>query len=126
MATYADFIALAQRLIALRGRTCSLVKMSAAAADPTKPWNGPGAPTELARADVIGCFVPKSGTDLGQGFISKEQLKRCQEVVLVAPGEEDYTAFGVLLDDAVRWKVEWVQVLKPGPVPVLYALGVSR
>lgn len=121
-----DFVALAQRLIAAKGRSCSLVKMAAAAADPAKPWNGPGTPTEKERVDVVACFVPPSGADLGRSFISEEQLKRCDQVALIAPGEQDYATFGVLADEAVRWKVEWVQVLKPGPLVLLYAFGVKR
>jgi hypothetical protein len=121
-----DFVALAQRLIASRGRACTLVKLAATAANPAKPWNGPGVPTEQERVDVVACFVPPSGTDLGRGFITEEQLKRCDQVALVAPGEQDYAAFGVLEDEAVRWKIEWVQVLKPGPLVLLYALGVKR
>lgn len=126
MATNADFIALATRLIAAKGRGVSLVRLSATAADPAKPWNGAGAPTEAARVDVRACFVPPSGADFGRGFITEDQLKRCDQVALVAPGSADYAQFSAVEDDVMRWKIEWVQVLKPGEAVLLYALGVKR
>lgn len=128
MATdFAEFVALAQELIAENGRPVALVKMSAAAADPDKPWNGPGAPAEAARVDnVLACFVPPSGSGLGRDIATPEQLARCEQVALIAPGAEDYEPFGVIVDGGARWKVQWVSVLKPGPLTVLYAFGVKR
>lgn len=128
MATdFTEFVALAQELIADNGRPVSLVQMSAAAADPDKPWNGPGTPTELLRVDnVPACFVPPSGSGFGRDIATPEQLARCEQVVLIAPGAQDYSAIGVVVDDGVRWKVQWTTVLKPGPLTVLYAFGVKR
>lgn len=127
MATdYTEFVSLAQELIEENGRSCALLQLSGAAADPSKPWNGPGTPTIAQRIDdVFMCFVPASGADLGKSIATPELLARCDQVALCA-ASTSYAGFHAVEDGGERWKIEWCQVLKPGPVEVLYAFGVKR
>lgn len=129
MATdYVRFAELARRLIAGAGRTATFEHLSATPADANKPWKGPAAPTVATSKDAPAAFVPPSGSGLGKELVSDELLARCEQVCLVAPSEDAYafeTATSIQ-DGGVRWRVTWAYVLAPGPLPVLYALGVAR
>lgn len=124
---YVKLAATVVRLIAKNGRTVTLHKLSGAANDPAKPWKGPGTPTlQGAGVEVKGVFVPATGDALGREFISEELLARASEVLLVAPNATDLEPFNVLLDNLIRWRVEWCYTLKPADTVMLYAFGVCR
>lgn len=127
MADHTKFVLLAQRLIAKQGRAITLRKMSAAAEDPDKPWNGPGEPTVALQVDTGGVFLPAGGTDFSSLSISKEMLARVTQVALVAPNDAYLGEMDVLLDtDNKTYKIEWVSILKPADQICLYAFGVAR
>lgn len=123
---YTEFVALAQELIADAGRLCKVQKLSATPADALKPWMGAAAPTVQTERQVRAVFVPPSGTDFGKDFISPELLQRAMQVALIAPTDISLEQMNLIEDGGVKWKVEWVQVLKPADLIVLYAFGVSR
>lgn len=125
---YTDIVSVAQELIADFGRTATFEQLSSTAADPAKPWRGPAAPTVASSKAAPAAFVPASGSDLGKDLVSEELLKSVEQVCLVAPAADSF-AFDLcdsVQDGGVRWAVKWGQVLAPGPVPVLYLLGLSR
>lgn len=127
MATdYTEFAQLAQELISENGRTVTLQKLDATAADASKPWKGAGAPTVAQSKAVPAVFVPPSGSGLGRDIVKEELLDRVEQVALVAPTDVSLEDFHTILDDGVRWNIDWAQVLKPGPTVVLYVFGVKR
>lgn len=124
---YAAIAATVVTLIAQTGRLVKLQQLSKTPADATKPWAGPGVPTIAAGEQTVAAtFVPASGSGLGLSFIREDLLARADEVALIGPGAVDLSTFTIMLDNAVSWNVEWVQVLKPADVVLLYAFGVKR
>lgn len=126
MSDHKKFADLAVRLIDKNGRAITLQTLSGAAADPNKPWLGAGAPTVSAAVDTKAVFLPASGNDLGKIITSKELLASVEQVALIAPHASLLEEMTVMLDDGKVWKVEWVQVLKPGDQICLYLFGVKR
>ncbi len=127
MATdYTESVQLAQELIAENGRYVTLQMLAATAADAAKPWKGAGTPTVAQTKAVPAVFVPASGSGLGRDIVKEELLDRVEQVALVAPTDVSLEGFHVILDDGVRWNIDWAQVLKPGATVVLYVFGVKR
>lgn len=124
---YEQARALAQRLIDKNGRTIAMQRLSSAAADVEKPWEGPGVPTVAQTVSVKGVFLPHTGTDLGVLGIDQELLKRVEQVALIAgKAKTDFMLFHQVVDKAMTWKIEWIRVLEPGDTAVFYAIGVKR
>lgn len=125
---YTEFVELAVELIEESGRAVTVRTLSGVAADITKPWKGAGAPTTLTEVtNVLAVFLPAQGTDFGRKLVDAELLKRCEQVMLVAPHPTaTYEGAHVVIDGGSTWKINWMQVLKPGPVITLYCIGVSR
>lgn len=126
MADHTEFVELAQELIAEEGRLISLLALGAPAADPTKPWNGAGAPAPVLLGTVHAVFLPASGPGMGSIVTDKDLLKKVREVALVAPLTGVDLSTATLLRDGVDYRVEWVQVLKPADQVCLYVFGVTR
>ncbi len=124
---YSKFVELARRLIDKSGRSCEFQKLSAVAADPAKPWLGAGAPTVIEPVTTMAVFLP-DGAGFGKLIEDNELFKSSEQMVLVAPpvGGEDLSDYHTVLDGGVRWKINVTKALAPGPVTVLYAMGVSR
>ena len=120
-------VALAKRLIAGHGRSVIMQQLGASATDPSRPWNGQSIPVVSVIEKVTAAFVPHTGSDLGKFFVSEELLKRCNEVGLVAGGtKNELSVFHQVVDGNRTFKLEWVQVLKPGTVNIVYAFGIMR
>lgn len=125
-ADYSRFVALSVKMIDKYGRLVDVQRLSNASGDPDKPWDGPGTPTVAESKQVPAVFVPASGSGLGTDLVSEDLLKRAEQVALVAPTDVNLETFNVIQDTGQRWKIEWVQVLRPGPIIVLYVFGVKR
>lgn len=123
---YTELAALAQELILESGRTVKVQKLSSAAADATKPWLGAGAQTVTTERSLPAVFVPASGGGLGRELVDEELLKRVQQVALIAPTDIDLESFNCIEDNGSKWRVEFVQVLRPANVTLLYVFGVMR
>lgn len=125
---YEELLAVTLELITDTGRAITIEKLSAEAQDEEKPWRGVGTdgPTVESSVDTVGTFVPASGMDLGQIVKDKELLKRVEQVVLVPGNEEPIELYTRIVDAGDLWKVDWVQVLKPGDTVMLYAFGIKR
>jgi hypothetical protein len=127
MATdYVEFVQLAQELIAENGRVVTFQKFAATAVDGNKPWKGAGTPTIAQTKTIPAMFVPASGSGFGRDIVTEELLNRVEQVALIAPTDVSLEDFHVILDDGVRWNIDWAQVLKPGATIVLYVFGVKR
>ena len=128
-----NFVKVAANVVVLidkYGRECILQRLSAVATDVNKPWKGVGTPTVAEQLSVKAVFVSASdsagNTGLGLEFIDKELLKRADEVILVAPNAIDLQSFNIVLDTGVRWRIEWMKVLKPADQVLLNVFGVKR
>lgn len=125
MSNHQKFIDTAFRLIAKHGRDTFFEIISAVKADPTRPWRGTDAqPTILGPFKAA--YVPFRGFTFGSEYTDTQLFKECDEVCLCAGGQGDLETAHMLVDDGIRFKIEWVQRLKPGDQKILYALGVTR
>lgn len=125
---YAEIVATVAELVTEFGRSVTFEKRNGEVADPAKPWRGAAVAENAQQVITDAVFVPPEGKSLGLDFISPELLKKCTEVCLVAPidGAFPLNEADTLLDVGVRSRIEWCAVLRPGPIPVLYAIGVTR
>lgn len=128
MGEYDKALALAQRLIAKKGRAVSLQRLTSTPTDASMPWKGQGSPVVEQTLAVQAVFLPHTGTiDLGKYLeITEDLLKRCEQVALIAGSTVDLTTFHQFLDAGSTWKIEWMRELKPGDLTVLYVFGVKR
>lgn len=125
MSNYDNFVALAQRQIAKRGREVTLQTLSASSADASKPWKGQVAPVISAQVVTMAVFLDPKGLAIASVVKDVELLKRVNDVALVAPGDVDLRNMTQLVDGKVL-RIEWVQVLQPGDTVCLYVFGVMR
>jgi hypothetical protein len=124
---YTKSQALAQKLIEANGREVVFNQLGGAPADPLKPWAGAGPASVVNTVTAKGLFASTSisGKDLGIDVKVLDLLPRVSEVVLVA-GSAGIDDFNFIIDGSVRWRIEWIQTLKPGPTTILYYVGVNR
>lgn len=124
---YARAQALALKLITKNGKQVVFQRLDATAADPAMPWKGAGTPTVAQSVTTVGVSLPHASlVDLGFLSVDDELLKRTEQVLLVPGGATDLEPFTNILDQGVRWRIEWVRTLKPATTTVLYAFGVKR
>jgi hypothetical protein len=128
MADHQEFLDLAREMIEEEGRLVTFQQLDKTPADPDYPWEGPGAPTVADSVQTYAVFVPDAGSGLGKLIEDNELFKSAEQVLLVAPPATGETLgdFHIVVDDAVRWKIDVAKELKPGPLTVLYVMGVSR
>lgn len=123
MADYSKFVALAQRLIAKRGRAVTL-QQQAKGGDAAKPWKA-GTPGVVQADAAYAVFLDPTGSDVKTVVTDTELLKRVTDVALVAPGTMDYSGMTHMMDGKLL-RIEWVKTLKPGDTVCLYIIGVTR
>lgn len=127
MTEYTSAIATATRLVDKKGRSVTVQKLNVSASDPSKPWQGQNTQTVDASEPARAVFVPPSGSGFGRDLISEDNIKRVEQVALIAQTPNDIQDYDAILDtDGSLWSVVFVQVLKPGDEIVLYAFGVKR
>lgn len=127
---YSEIVLTVQELIADAGRQIKIQRFSSVSADPEAPWLG----VELNEEDsavaeeyeLSAVFVPASGGSLGMEFIREGLFDRVEQVALIPPINNPIDGFHTIIDNDVTWKIEWMEVLKPGPVILLYAIGLKR
>lgn len=122
---YVKLAGTAQRLIDKTGRLVQVQRLDKTPADGDKPWKGAGTPTVAQEKELKATFVPASG-GLGRDLVDEELLKRVEQVALVAPTDVNLEDFNLFVDGGSKWRVEWVQVLKPADLVLLYIFGVKR
>ncbi len=127
MSDHSKFAELASRLIAKSGRLITLQKLSAGA-NASMPWRGAEAQVPTEPVTLFGAFLPASGSGLGTIVTNKDLLARVEQVALVAP-TQDGTALEemtLMQDGGNTYRIDWVQVLKPGDQTCLYVFGVCK
>lgn len=127
---YVKLQATALRLITENGRTITLGRKSRNPADASEPWNGPtGADTTLS---ISGVFVPPSSVRefglpaLGEGTEYQDLLRFSQQIIIVAPEDEDIRDYEYVTDRSENWGIVGTQVLRPGDLIMLGFIGVRR
>lgn len=124
---YVQLAATVRALIKATGREVSLQQLSGTPGNAAKPWEGPLTPTVAFTQDVPGVFVPASGAELGEQWVSAQLLATVSEVLLVAPDTiNDFSPTNQIVDGGQVFAISWVKVLKPANQILLYAMGVSR
>jgi len=130
-----DYISLANKAAALVtkfGRSVTLVKFDETPADAAKPWRGNLTPRTDPDAStaVDAVFVePASVEQLGWSVAKPEFFDRSTQILIVAPGatfSSNLEGYDEVIDGSVRWKITGVEILKPGPLRMLYFIGVAR
>ena len=124
---------LARRLVAARGREVSFIKLNATPADPAKPWRGAANPRAAPgdTASVPSVFVPpSSASQLGLSTVSEELLRRSTQIAICAPGSsstDNLEEFDEVVDkDGSRWKITFVETLRPADVRIVYFVGLAQ
>lgn len=115
-------IALAQKLIKKNGRLATFNQLGAGA-DPTKPWKA-DAPVIVATVTQPAVFLPLD-SDLGFTLTQDDLEKRATEAILTGVGALDLTLVHQVVDGET-YTILWTKILKPGTLPVLYAMGIAR
>lgn len=119
----------ANRLIAANGRDVSFIEFDTTLADPAKPWEGPADPRAVpdSQADLKGLFTPPTERDaLGWGIRWTDLMANSDQFIIVEPETYDLSIFQEVIDGALRWKINEVQILRPGTITLLAFVGVSR
>lgn len=131
---YAKIVLLAKRLIDANGRDISLHKLSATAADPLKPWRGPGVQTQTDTINAKAVFaigntsIPTESRGLAFDWVDMDLLKVTRHVCLVAAsGLPDLTDYKIINDGSAKnWNILWGQCLQPGTDRLLYVFGIKE
>lgn len=130
MPGYDNAIALAQRLIAKRGESVTLVGYAATPTDPAKPWEAPGTP---ATRSVKGVFLPIGASTPALAYQNGSTSKVGDLRVYIASVDSTGNAIpSIDLGSTITrgngsvWTVANCTPLDPGGETVLYDLWVTR
>jgi len=131
---YEKMAAVAEKQITKRGRSISVVKISRTPTDASKPWRADDTPREDTDLEdsilTMGAFVePSSLVHFGFTSEDSELVKRSKQVVLIAGksvNQADIDQYDEIWDGATIWKIDRTIRLKPGPVTLLYVVGLSQ
>lgn len=125
---YSRPLATAQRLIERFGRRVTLQGVSDGPSDPNNPLGSPAA-APAPVAGIPATFVqPSSLNTLGFGARITELFADATQVAIIAPVSGiDLDEVRFLIDnDGTKWKVTYIEKLKPGETTILYFIGVAR
>lgn len=119
--------------IAAKGRAVTFIKLDATVTDAAKPWRGNVDPRDTPEASVSTSAVfvpPASASSLGLSRRLDQDVKRVEQIAIVSTGgtdQTDLTTMDEMIDtDLTRWKVVFVEALKPATVNILYFVGLAR
>lgn len=122
---YAPVVTKVQRAIDKYGRFVTFRARAGATPD-NDPLAGPQ-DADVISNPVKGVFVPITGlAQLGISTTKTDAFKHSEQVGLFPPSAIDYAAQAFLVDGGGTWKVDAIDMLKPGDTALLYYIGVSR
>jgi len=128
---YSALLTTANGLLAEFGRPVTLFRTPRTPADAQQPWNGPAdwddeSPPEGHRLDnVSAVFVGAGETEFHDA--SAVLIRRGRAGFLVAGSvDADLTQFDRIEDDGQLWRIEAVNLLRPGSTVLLYGIEVSQ
>lgn len=127
MVNYPRALATAQRLIAGAGRPVMFLDGGTDLADPSRPLLGPASPELEPIGPLPAVFVPPSSLQqLGMSATTIALFKEYSQIAIIAyDGANDLSDMIWLIDDNVKWKIGQVEKLQPGPLTLLYFVGVN-
>lgn len=125
MADHQKYVDLALRLITKHGRLVSLGVVSGTPVDVNKPWRGTDQ-APVIMGPVMAAIVPFRGFEFGSLFEQQDMFKECDEICIIAGGQEEFENAHNVYDESKTYAVQWVQRLRPGPLTILYAIGINR
>jgi len=128
---YANFRALADRLISENGRDLTIVRRDQANfTDPAKPWRGSTEASTISTV-VKGVFIEYEKED-----VDGDLIRRGDKRVLIAASDVEDETTGTLnvkvedydhiLDGTVRWKIIVAELIEPGPLRIMYDVQVRQ
>lgn len=123
---YEEFEALAKEMITETGRIVSFVKLSSGAADPEKPWLGPGQPTIEQITRCPATFVPAGSGGWGTNVVTEEMLKRTNMICITASAFALPSRVDRIDDSGTSYGIEWRQTLRPAENAIVELFGVKR
>jgi len=142
MVNYTRLAATAKRLIEKNGRDFTLIKQATAPADPAKPWLGADQTLTLVttataagvtgkKGLVVKGLFAAPGSTLGDIFaaIAGELTQRRGTSIYVAAesvSPEDPATYDQVLDGTKALRIEDVETLQPGDIPLLYRLELAQ
>jgi hypothetical protein len=128
---YANFRALADRLIGENGRDLTIVRRDQAnLTDPAKPWRG-STEADTITTVVKGVFIEYEKEDF-DGSLVKRGDKR---VLIAASDVEDETSgtlsvkvedYDHVLDGGTRWRILSAELIEPGNLRIMYDVQVRQ
>jgi len=115
----------AREKIRAYGREVTLIQIPSAAADPDRPWSAPDNTAEPITEVVSVVAVPPGGTSSFGLEVNKDDfLSKAKAVYITHPTQSDPINYHLLRDGTKEYKIEFVERLQPGPVELLYFIGV--
>ena len=129
---YASLADAARRLVIEYGRNMFVIKFDSTVADSSKPWEGPPNPRA---GTVVSTAVPGISIGVGEGIklgivVKDSDLsKQTEQILILAPGSElqlNLEDYNEVQDQSTRWRVVWVEKLRPATLTLLYFMGVKR
>lgn len=123
---WTPIVQFAKDMLATYGRGVTVGQYAKGPADSNRRWAGAGAPTVLSTVSANACFVPPIRDEFGRSIATDDMLARVDEIALIGQTNPDIEKYNFILDDGVKYSVDWAWTLKPGSAILLYAFGVCR
>lgn len=132
MAVHDNFVALAIRLVNKHGRQV-FVRRETYTASASEPWNKDAGATKTTDYPVKAAFLDDDSRDLllsipGQPDQKTTIEKSLDRAVYIPAGSLPIavTIADTLVDGDRVWEITQVQLIKPGPTPVVWVLKVAN
>lgn len=123
---YAKLSKTAQRLIKENGRDVTFIRLNTTPTDAQKPWRGNAEPRGAGAQSAVYSAVFVSPSSLGFKTQADDLFKTSTKICIVATPDDLLDYNEVQDSDNVRWKIQHIEKLKPGPMTMLYYVGVAR
>ena len=131
MVDYVRLAATADRLITKNGRDAQFIVANPIPSNVVEPWKGSDSVGDVSTTHKVVMVPPNTVrqfglTALGQGTEFNDLIKFSEEILILFPGTVDLRTYDHVIDDAVRWTIIGIQVLKPADLQLLGFVGVRR
>jgi hypothetical protein len=113
----------AKALIEANGRVVTLKKKARTAGDTNKTWRGPGTTPDVTLGSPKAVLIPYDEDDVDGTLI-----RRGDERAYIAHSSlnVDLKDADILEDGDTTWKIEKINIIKPGDTSILYEMQLRR